>query len=678
MGLRAGRGVRRGGDVRLLIPRRHCRSSVTVLNPRRTGYRTSVVRVVSLHADYQAKATDSEVLRRPLKSELQSHEIRNVFGFPRNLRDRYLVAEVLGAGSFGVVRHCTERSSGKKYAVKSIPKMPKNHKCTPRYLLKLQTEVDAMGQIGSSLDAVYLKDVFEDDAAVHLVMELCEGGSVLDGLKGNYSERQVASIMRSVLRFLSQCHAKGIVYRDVKPENFMLLHRHEGGGAAGSTVHKDGRSDAKREAGRGLWKTFSKAVGIRGGDSSDADGEVSGVAGVAPPASLGGGAALEPEAHLQVKATDFGLSIRHRNDEPPLKSRSGTPAYMAPEVIKQAYTEKADVWSAGIMMYQLLTGKFPFWENVRECTLQQVWKSILTEQVDFEAAELSHISPEAVNLLRQMLHRDQNRRASANEALHHPWLAVKDAAPALPLRSSVIQRLQRFATYGKLKQLVLKLIADDIHEDTVPMPVVDAGTSENSVMILRALSGLFEELDVDDSGCISKGELLDGLERLGYEIDSNELDQLISRVDTNKDGSLQLSEFTAGMIDWPAMQEDSRWDTWVNRAFDKLDQNGDGFIELGELESLIGASMRPLYISEGDNDEAERILEARNMLREADTNGDGLVSREEFAELLTVGGTEPDLLFLYDTRLRGGLGASDVVASVDGDFAVEEEDWRES
>ena len=94
---------------------------------------------------------------------------------------------------------------------------------------------------------------------------------------------------------------------------------------------------------------------------------------------------------------------------------------------------------------------------------------------------------------------------------------------------------------------------------------------------------------------------------------------------------------------------------------------------------MIGASMRPLYISEGDEEEAERILEARTMLREADTNGDGLVSREEFAELLTVGGSAPDLLFLYDTRLRGGLGAaSDVVASVDGDFGVEEEDWRES
>lgn len=609
-----------------------------------TGYRP--MKVDCLHADYSAKAGDSDVLQKPLKCELAASEVRNVFGFPRNLRDRYSVGDVLGAGSFGVVRSCTERSSGKKYAVKSIPKIPKNHKCTPRYLLKLQTEVDAMGQIGSSLDAVYLKDVFEDDAALHLVMELCEGGSVLERLKsGEYSERQVAHIMRSVLRFLSQCHSKGIVYRDVKPENFMLLHKRH---------VKDHKSD-----GKGLWKTFSHAIGIQGDSSTD---------------SIDEDHAFQHE--LLVKATDFGLSIRHRSDEPPLKSRSGTPAYMAPEVIRQAYTEKADIWSAGIMMYQLLTGKFPFWDNVRDCTLQQVWKSILTERVDFEAAELSHISREARDLLRKMLHRDPNRRVSANDALKHPWLAEKEAAPSLPLRSSVVQRLQRFATYGKLKQLVLKIIADDIHEGTViastqTTELIDAGTSENSIMILQALSGLFDELDVDASGCISMDELVNGLERLGYDLEGEEVMQLVAQVDTNRDGSLQLSEFVAGMIDWPALQEDSRWDTWVDRAFDRLDKNGDGYIGLDELEELIGGSMAPLY---ADEEETERIFEARSMLREADTNGDGKVSREEFADLLTAG-PNPDILFNYDARLRG---MPTDLTSVDMDTIVagEEDDWR--
>jgi hypothetical protein len=66
--------------------------------------------------------------------------------------------------------------------------------------------------------------------------------------------------------------------------------------------------------------------------------------------------ALRQDMDSPVKATDFGLSIRHRPEDPPLKSRSGTPAYMAPEVIQQCYDERADMWSAGIMMYQLLTG----------------------------------------------------------------------------------------------------------------------------------------------------------------------------------------------------------------------------------------------------------------------------------------------------------------------------------
>lgn len=155
-----------------------------------------------IHADYAAKATDGAVLQRPLKVELLPSEIKDVFGFPRNLKERqallkyykkcstqfvglvlavhdifhagqqqaashltqwsfpmgrYILGSVLGAGSFGVVREATERKSKRKYAVKTIPKSPKSSKATPRYLLKLQTEADAMGQIGASLDAVFLK-----------------------------------------------------------------------------------------------------------------------------------------------------------------------------------------------------------------------------------------------------------------------------------------------------------------------------------------------------------------------------------------------------------------------------------------------------------------------------------------------------------------------------------------
>jgi serine/threonine protein kinase len=71
------------------------------------------------------------------------------------------VGKVIGAGSFGVVREAVQRGTGIRYAVKSVPKMPKRGVPTPRYLLKLRQEVDAMQQLGASLDAVYLAVRFE-------------------------------------------------------------------------------------------------------------------------------------------------------------------------------------------------------------------------------------------------------------------------------------------------------------------------------------------------------------------------------------------------------------------------------------------------------------------------------------------------------------------------------------
>jgi calcium-dependent protein kinase len=640
-----------------LKPAGRARHDRNALLPTKRGSSRSTppgLRVHAVHADYQAKAGDSTVLQRPLKAELLPSEVRNVFSFPRNLRELYTLGPVLGAGSFGVVRECTEKSSKRRYAVKSIPKQPKNGKSTPRYLLKLQTEVDAMDQLGASLDAVYLKDVFEDDVSVHLVMEICEGGSVLERLKaGEYNERQAAEVMRAVLRFLSQCHAKGLVYRDVKPENFLLLHSKSSGSESDSTgSSSDGNDTANAAA--GLWANIQKAVGFgsnnkqSSGSGAEEENYTDNRSSNSPNTSAnnnkdavginhaaeGRHAYNHSELGSPVKATDFGLSIRHRPGEPKLKSRSGTPAYMAPEVIEQNYDEKADIWSAGIMMYQLLTGRFPFWDNVRECSLQQVWKAILHDEIDFEARELRQISYSARDLLQKLLTRNPEERLTASEALRHRWLRSEDA-PRLPLRSSVVQRLQRFATYGHLKQLVFRIIADEFNRAALPVPPVDPEARAH----LEAVIGLFKDLDVDASGSVSMDELASGLGRLGYDLDSDEIEQLVKRMDGNRDGVLNLDEFVAGLVDWGELQEDSQWAIWVAHAFSRLDRNGDGFISLSSIEELLA-----------QEDDLERRLEARSMLREADANGDGRVSKEEFAELLSAG-TIPDGLSQYDPRL---------------------------
>ncbi|KXZ54832.1 hypothetical protein GPECTOR_4g903 [Gonium pectorale] len=526
--------------------------------------------------------------------------------------EKYHLGRVIGAGSFGVVRECVEKATGRVNAVKTIPKVPKRGLPTPRYLLKLRTEVEIMQQLGYSLDAVNLRDVFEDDDAIHLVMELCEGGALLERIESHkYSEKFIARLTRSILRFISQCHAKGIIYRDVKPDNFLFL-RHD--------------------------------------DESP------------------------------LKATDFGLSIRHWPDEPKLTSRSGTPAYMAPELVLQSYDEKCDIWSVGMLTYQLLTGRFPFWEDVRTQSLSDVWKAILTQDVNWNAPELKQLSPSAIDLLKRLLQRDPALRPSAFVALEHPWLSEEGRARDLPLQGSVVQRLQRFSTFGHLKQLVLKMIVDEIQDEGKQGK---GPASRKARAALGNLQELFNELDTDASGAITLEELSAGLRRQGYVLADNEIENLMRRVDFDHNGTVDLSEFITTLMDWDQMQAEQGWQVYLDHAFSKMDHDGDGYISLDELlqqlpplrpapgsgSSLAAAASGPGALAQavvsgaaaafgfgpgsamrGYDGDAERLAEAKLMLREADANGDGKISREEFFDLLKESHA-PDSLSFYDDRL---------------------------
>ena len=110
------------------------------------------------------------MLRLPPKTELTPEETTSVFGYRRDFAETYEMGEVLGAGSFGVVRACRRRDGkGPAAAVKTIAKVPRRGPATPRHLLKLRSEADVMRQLGPSLDAVSLFEAFEDDACLHVV-----------------------------------------------------------------------------------------------------------------------------------------------------------------------------------------------------------------------------------------------------------------------------------------------------------------------------------------------------------------------------------------------------------------------------------------------------------------------------------------------------------------------------
>ena len=158
--------------------------------------------------------------------EFTNEELRPDFGFRRDLHELYdvpsLDEEPLGAGSYGIVRKATSKKTGETFALKPLKKAP--WKTAPQsiaavkyYHGKLKNEVEVMKTIGASLSVVYLYDSFEDDESVHLLMELCSGGELLDrislGGSSDYREAKAANLVKSVLRTAVQCHSRGIIYQ---------------------------------------------------------------------------------------------------------------------------------------------------------------------------------------------------------------------------------------------------------------------------------------------------------------------------------------------------------------------------------------------------------------------------------------------------------------------------------
>ncbi|XP_041996856.1 calcium-dependent protein kinase 13-like isoform X2 [Salvia splendens] len=143
-----------------------------------------------------------------------------------NIEEKYLVDRELGRGEFGVTYLCIERETREMLACKSISKRKLR---TAVDVEDVRREVAIMKHLPQNSSIVSLKEAREDDNAVHLVMELCEGGELFDRIvaRGHYTERAAAAVTRTVVEVVQLCHKHGVIHRDLKPENFLFSNKKE-------------------------------------------------------------------------------------------------------------------------------------------------------------------------------------------------------------------------------------------------------------------------------------------------------------------------------------------------------------------------------------------------------------------------------------------------------------------
>ena len=270
----------------------------------------------------------------------------------------------IGKGTNTIVRKCIERSTGNRYAVKSVRRSDKLE------YEHMRTEANLLASLDHpSIIKIY--DTYEDEKCLHMIMEICKGGELFDHVmaktrskEGHYSEETAAVIVHRVVDAVSYIHECNIVHRDLKLENILFKSKL-------NNKKKDNRC-------------------------------------------------------TEVRVIDFGLSRKYNTHHrlgslKKLSSFVGTKYYVAPEVLNHSYTHAADLWSIGVLAYALLSAQAPFvgrddqeiYDKITHCD---------STGVEFPSPDWDHVTAEAKDFIRSLLVKDAATRPTACELLEHPWI----------------------------------------------------------------------------------------------------------------------------------------------------------------------------------------------------------------------------------------------------------------
>ncbi|XP_037450332.1 calcium-dependent protein kinase 26-like [Triticum dicoccoides] len=467
------------------------------------------------------------------------------------LRDLYDVGRKLGQGQFGTTYLCTEISTGVDFACKSIAK---RKLLTPEDVEDVRREIQIMHHLAGHDSVVTIKGAYEDAQFVHIVMELCEGGELFDRIvqRGYFSERRAAEIARVIVGVVEACHSLGVMHRDLKPENFLLK-------------DKEGNGGDSNNNGSGNNVNVNEPAGDK----------------------------------VNLKAIDFGLSVFFKPGQI-FTDVVGSPYYVAPEVLCKHYGPEADVWTAGVIVYILLSGVPPFWAE----TQQGIFDAVLKGAIDFDSDPWPNISDGAKDLIRKMLKSPPAERFTAHQVLCHPWIIENGEAPDAPLDPAVLSRLKQFSAMNRLKKMALRVIARGLSEEE-----------------LAGLKEMFKTMDTDGSGAITFEELREGLRRYGStELRDSEVRDLMEAADVDRSGTIDYDEFIAATVHMNKLDREEH----LMAAFSYFDKDGSGYITVDELE----VACREHNMADVGIDD---------IIREVDQDNDGRIDYGEFVAMMKKG-----------------------------------------
>ena len=298
------------------------------------------------------------------------------------------------------------------------------------------------------------------------------------------------------------------------------------------------------------------------------------------------------EKNNRIKIIDFGLS--QASDR--LKTKVGTAYYVSPEILKGNYTQLCDIWSAGVILYILLSGDPPF----NGANDSAIYNKIAEMRYTFPESKWKNVSNDAKDLICHMLV-PEKERFNAEQVLAHKWFQNANEAPLSEIEFNAHNLFMNFVNGSMIKKMGLMFIATRLDENEI-----------------NNLKKVFSAFDTGKDGQISYEEFKQGLMGLkSNKIKEEDVKSLFDKIDVDKNGKIDYTEFIAATIDEANYNKKER----LLEAFDSFDKDGSGQISKGELLETLNA-------------EKFQEKEIEKFIKAVDQDGNGKISREEFMKLM--------------------------------------------
>lgn len=305
----------------------------------------------------------------------------------------------------------------------------------------------------------------------------------------------------------------------------------------------------------------------------------------------------DPNANLKI--IDFGTSKKIKKNER-MNAKLGTAYYIAPEVLKNNYDSKCDIWSCGVILYVFLCGYPPF--NAK--TDDEIFKKILQGSYVFPSEEWNFVSPQAKDMVTKMLTYDPYARPTAAELLKHEWFtAVNTQHVSKETNIHVLKNFLGFYSNYKLQKAILIYFVNFFD------------LTEEKTRLLQA----FKDLDKDHDGQISRSELIEAYKKVtNSPLVDTQVEEILKKLDFNKTSAIDFSEFLVANINYNQMMNQER----LRQIFSLIDKDKSGFITAQELKEFLNLQGR----------EHEQFV--NQMIAEVDKNKDGKISFDEFDSMM--------------------------------------------